>query len=266
MCGRLNVMKQLDLTDVTKYVEENIGDFHQRRLSALSKLKLPRVLRQKNPYLFKAKNILTAEEFVRSITDAQISSSEETIFGDWLEGLAIFINSRVYGGRKSNAKGIDLEFDEDSVRYIVSIKSGPNWGNSSQVAKMRSDFISATKSLRTSNSRINVIAVNGCCYGVDKNPNKGDYFKYCGADFWKFVSGEAELFVDLIKPLGYAAKEKNEEFRESYAKVINKFTLDFGNDYCKTDGAIDWEKIVRFNSAGEETTPLETTVIEEEKN
>ena len=31
--------------------------------------------------------------------------------------------------------GIDLEFDKDGVRYIVTIKSGPNWGNSSQIGK-----------------------------------------------------------------------------------------------------------------------------------
>lgn len=58
--------------------------------------------------------------------DAHISSNEETVFGDWLEGLAIFINSKVYDGRKSGITGIDLEFDKDGIRYIVTIKSGPN--------------------------------------------------------------------------------------------------------------------------------------------
>jgi hypothetical protein len=252
----------LDLTAITDYVENNIGDFHRRRLNSLSRLKLKKVLRQKNPYLFRAKNILTSEEFVRSITDAQISSSEETIFGDWLEGLAIFINAQVYGGQKSNSKGIDLEFTLDAVRYLVAIKSGPNWGNSSQVTKMRSDFVSAIKSLRTSQSRINAIAVNGCCYGTDNNPNKGDYFKYCGQRFWKFISGNETLFSDLIEPLGHTAKEKNEEFQESYAKVINRLTLEFATGFCTGEGAIDWEKIIKFNSAGSESTaPEEQTQL-----
>lgn len=76
--------------------------------------------------------VLTADEIIRGIVDAHISSNEETIFGDWLEGLAIFINSKVYGGRKSGIPGIDLEFDKNKARNIVTIKSGPNWGNSSQ--------------------------------------------------------------------------------------------------------------------------------------
>jgi hypothetical protein len=81
-----------------------------------------------------------------------------------LEGLAIYINSIVYGGRKSGIEGIDLEFEKGTIRYIVNIKSGPNWGNSSQIKRMVSDFKSATKTLRTSNSQLHVIAVNGYCY------------------------------------------------------------------------------------------------------
>jgi hypothetical protein len=176
-------MKRLNLKDVTQYVEKNIGTFHQKRIAGLNDLKLNKVLGKKNPYLFKAKYILTAQDIIKSLTDAFISSQEETIFGDWLEGLAIFINGKVYGGRKSGIPGIDLEFDKDGIRNIVTIKSGPNWGNSSQIAKMVADFKTAKKTLRTSNSQLNITAVNSCCYGRDNNPDKGDYFKYCGQSF-----------------------------------------------------------------------------------
>ena len=158
-------MKKLNLKDVLHYVEENIGTFHQKRIAGLNDLKLKRVLSKKNPYLFKAKYILTAQDIINSLTDAFISSQEETIFGDWLEGLAIFINNKVYKGWKSGIPGIDLEFDKDNIRYILTIKSGPNLGNSSQIGKLLADFKTAKKTLRTSNSQLNVVAVNGCCYG-----------------------------------------------------------------------------------------------------
>ena len=145
-------MEQLNITDVTQYVEENIGVFHQKRIDSLNRLKLKTVLKKKNPYLFRAKHLLTAEQIIRSLTDAFVSSQEETIFGDWLEGLAIFINQKVYEGWKSGITGIDLEFDKGHARHIVTIKSGPNWGNSSQIAKMKSDFLTASRTLRTSNS------------------------------------------------------------------------------------------------------------------
>lgn len=241
-------MKQLNLKDVSLYVEENIGIFHKKRIQSLDRLKLSQVLKRKNPYLFKAKNVLTAEQIIKGLVDAHISSKEETIFGDWLEGLAIFINDKVYSGRKSGITGIDLEFDNNSIRNIVTIKSGPNWGNSSQIAKMVTDFKTAKKTLRTSNSQLNIVAVNGCCYGKDSKPDKGDYFKYCGQRFWEFISGNSELFTEIIEPLGHNAKEKNDDFARSYAQMINKFTKEFSNSFCKDTGEIDWEGLVRFNS------------------
>lgn len=242
-------MKKLNLKDVLKYVEQNIATFHQKRIQSLDGLKLSQVLKRKNPYLFKAKYVLTAEQIVKGLVDAHISSNEETIFGDWLEGLAIFINNKVYSGHKSGIKGIDLEFESNGIRNIVTIKSGPNWGNSSQIAKMATDFKTAKKTLRTSNSKLNIIAVNGCCYGRDNKPDKGEYFKYCGQRFWEFISDDSELFTEIIEPLGHKSKEKNDAFVKSYSQMINKFTKEFANIFCKDNGEIDWDKLVRFNSA-----------------
>lgn len=234
--------------EIIKYIEENISSFHQKRISSLDTLKLKKILKRKNPYLFKAKYILTAEQLIKGLVDAHISSNEETIFGDWLEGLAIFINEKVYGGWKSGITGIDLEFNKEKVRNIVTIKSGPNWGNSSQIIKMKNDFKTAMRTLRTSNSQLIIKAVNGCCYGRDNKYDKGDYFKLCGQRFWEFISGEHELYIEIIQPLGTKAKERNDEFLQSYSQMINKFTLKFGNDFCK-NGKIEWVKLVRFNSS-----------------
>ena len=241
-------MRKLNMEDVRDYVEKNISTFHIARIESLNKLKLYKILKRKNPYLFRAKNMLNASEIISSFLDAHISSSEETIFGDWLEGLAIFINSKVYGGYKSGIQGIDLEFDNDDKRYIVSIKSGPNWGNSSQIKKMIADFKTAKKTLRTSNSHLNIIAINGCCYGQEKACDKGDYFKYCGQKFWHFISANQNLYVDIIEPLGYKAKEKNDEFMQSLAQMINKFTHEFIGEFCFSSGEIDWKKLAEFNS------------------
>jgi len=241
-------MEKLKIADVIEYVEINIGKFHEKRIESLNKLKLKTVLKKKNPYLFKAKHLLTAQDIIKGLTDAFISSNEETIFGDWLEGLALFINSKVFGGWKSGITGIDLEFDHTGMRYIVTIKSGPNWGNSSQVAKMKADFISAQKTLRTSNSGLVIVPVNGCCYGKCDNFDRGNYFKYCGQRFWEFISNEPNLYKELIEPLGYKSKEKNDTFLYSYSCMINKFTKEFMNDFCQSDGKIDWDKLVEFNS------------------
>lgn len=243
-------MDKLNIKDVIHYVENNISTFHDKRIESLNSLRLPVILKRKNPYLFRAKNVTTTTEIVNGIVDAHISSSEEGIFGDWLEGLAIFINEKVYGGKKSGINGIDLEFDKDGNRYIVSIKSGPNWGNSSQIAKLKDEFKKAKITLRTSNSKINVIAINGCCYGIDNKPDKGDYYKLCGKKFWSFISGNDDLYTEIIEPLGHKAKEKNDKFVKIYNQRLNKFVKEFSNEYCKESGEIDWKKLVKFNSEG----------------
>jgi len=240
-------MKLIPVEEIIQFVEKNIGAFHEKRIESIDTLKLRKVLLRKNPYLFKAKNVLTASEIVKNIVDAHISSSEEGIFGDFLENLAIFVCTKVYGGTKSSAEGIDLEFEKDGIRYMVSIKSGPNWGNSGQIKKMNDNFKKAKRIIGTNSSKINITAINGCCYGKDNKPDKGDYLKLCGQSFWEFISGDDNFFIKIIEPLSFEAKAKNDSYLQSYAQMLNKFTLEFTIDFCD-DGIINWERIVRFNS------------------
>jgi hypothetical protein len=70
-------MNPLLLDEVRQYVGENIVDFHERRAKSLEGLRLARLV-NKNPYLFKAKNVTTASELIEGLLDAFLSSSEET--------------------------------------------------------------------------------------------------------------------------------------------------------------------------------------------
>ena len=124
-------MEPLDFNEVQHYVNENVATFHERRIRSLRTLRLNRLL-SKNPYLARAKNITTAAEMVGGLLDAFLSSSEEQLFGSFLEGLAVFVAQMTSAGHKSVAEGVDLEFINREIHYVVSIKSGTHWGNSSQ--------------------------------------------------------------------------------------------------------------------------------------
>lgn len=245
-------MKPLDLDAVRAYVENNIGEFHTKRLEKIERLRLDAVLARKNPYLFKAKYVLTAEQLVRGILDAYLSSQEETIFGDFMEGLAIFVCEQVYGGYKpltGDLTGIDIVFQKDGHLYIVEVKSGPNWGNSSQINRMVTNFEAARQKLAADYPGLSIIPVNGCCYGRENNPQRSKgYWKLCGQDFWQFISGNDQLYVEIIEPLGYRAKQRNEAFDQAYARIVNRFTLAFSQDYCNDAGDIDWIKLTEFVS------------------
>lgn len=240
-------MNPLDLDEVCDYVNENVVDFHQRRIKSLEELKLEKLL-TKNPYLFKAKHIMTAGELVSGLLEAFLSSSEEKLFGDFLEGLAIYVAEMTCGGHKSSAPGVDLEFINNSIHYIVSVKSGPNWGNSSQQAKLEQDLKNAVARVKQSKREANVQPVLGICYGKTKTRYLRGYLKVVGQNFWYLISDNPQLYIDIIEPIGYRAKEHNESFLSAKSKAINRFTRQFIDHFCDASGAIDWAKLVKFNS------------------
>lgn len=235
------------LATARQFVKNRIApDFHDKRLAGLEGLSLAAVLKRKNPYLFKAKAVASAPDLVKQLLLAHLSSQEETLFGAFLEGLAIHICHHAYGGQKSTAEGIDLEFTRAAKRYIVSIKSGPNWGNASQIAKMTQNF---DKARRIAGPNIHMIAINGCCYGKDASPaKKRNYIKLCGQDFWYLISGEPLLYQEIIDPLGHESRQRNNEFEEAFGRLHTRFTMQFTQDFCRPDASIDWDQLVALNS------------------
>ncbi len=224
----------------------------------MNSLRLTSVLRRKNPYLFKAKNIELAGELVRSIVDAFLSSQEETIFGNLLEGFAVHVSQMLYGGFKSELKSVDLEFERDDKYYMVGIKSGTNWGNSDQINKMRDNFKLAKEILHARGVSTEIIAVNGCMYGKDRVPFKKhadtdkQYYKYAGQDFWRLISGDDNLYREMIAPIDKEARQKDETFKKAYAAKINEMTQDFITNFT-TNNQIDWIKLVDYVSKREDS-------------
>lgn len=243
-------MNQQLLNDISKYVEDHISEFHENRIKKLQAMNLREMLSRKNPYMYKAKNIVTAGDLVESLASATMSSAEESIFGNWMETIAIFVAEKVYGGYKSASEGIDLEFDKDGVHYFVSVKSGPSWSNSTSMKRQKQEFLTAVKVFNTSRKAVPTKCIEGCCYGKDnRSYNDSIHEKFCGEKFWTLISGEPTLFVDIVEPLGYKAKEKNEEYYVEYGRMINKFTQEFIKEYCNERGDILWDKIVKLNAA-----------------
>lgn len=237
----------IDLKVVRQFVNQNIGSFHQARLVSLQDVSPSSVPKRKNPYLFRAKNLNTASELVESLLMAYLSSSEEEAFGQFLEKLALFVAEQTKWGFKSKMKGIDLELNLNSTHYVVQIKSGPNWGNASQKRELKTSFAEAMGHLKCS-GHSKVDAVLGICYGKAKPKHLHNYQKLEGQSFWHFLSGEINLYTEIIEPLGYRAKQHNEAYEQERVKAFNRFTKEFLEKFCGKDGSINWEQLVQFNS------------------
>lgn len=241
-------MSRIDVAELNEFVNINIVDFHKKRIRSIETLKLSNLIR-KNPYLFKAKNIEVAADLIRSLLDAFLSSSEEKMFGDFLENLAVFISGKTKSGHKSSAQGIDLEFIEGKTHYLISIKSGSNWGNSSQHKKLVQDFQNASRILKQSGIKNDVQPVLGICYGRTRTSYmQQGYWKLVGQNFWYFISDSITLYKDIIEPVGYQAKKHSDDFNIKKSAIINNLTSEFTKKFCMPDGKIDWEALVEFNS------------------
>jgi site-specific DNA-methyltransferase (cytosine-N4-specific) len=204
---------------------------------------------------------------VKGIVDAHLSSQEETIFGNLLEGFAIYVSAQLWSGFKSQRKSLDLEFQRDGKYYIVGIKSSANWGNADQISALKASFKQARLALRAEGVTQEIVAVNGCIYGKERHPLKDKrgrrriaedpdkvYYKYAGQDFWLFISGDDNLYREIIAPLGAEARQKDEVFKKAYTAKINEMTLEFLQNFM-AENQIDWLKLIDYVSQRDAEKP-----------
>ena len=159
-----------------------------------------KLIRRKNPFLFRARAADDAQLFAAMIIDAFLSFSEETMFGTVLEEIALAVCREAKNGRKSSALNIDLEYDEYGRRTIMQVKSGPYWGNSRQRRKLEDDFKTAAKVLRQGTD-MHVRAVEGICYGPSRITDRGTHIQIVGYAFWEDISGwngTGKAVMDII--------------------------------------------------------------------
>lgn len=239
-------MNPLNLDEVYQYVNDNIDTFHIDRIRNLSGYSLASLI-NKNPYLLRAKNVTKASELIEGALSAKMSSSEEELFGQFLENLAIFVAEKTTGGHKSGVKGIDLEFNNDGCHYFISIKSGTNWGNNSQQTDQENDFNSAMRVFRQARGqRSQCDAILGICYGRTRTRRVRGSLKLVGQNFWTFVSGNRELYKQIIEPIGYRAKEHNDAYIQAAGNIINLRTREFVDRFCDpVSGAINWDILLQ---------------------
>ena len=243
--------KEIDLAQLREFIHDELFRFNESKLNKLNGLDLVKIIRRKNPYLYRYKNFEALEDLVKALVDATLSSSDETLFGVILERVAIKVCEQSFGGRKSMVEGIDLEFDRDNIRYIVSIKSGPNWGNSDQKKRMKQHFTQARRIFQQGGYSQMVRAIEGCCYGqTSRMFNQGDYQKLCGREFWQLISGNRTMYQVVLDLIAEASKDNGRTYEYEYDMAIMRITEELSSIYIDLNGDIDWSKILEKNSTG----------------
>jgi hypothetical protein len=227
-----------------------LQEFYNRRATGLARLQLKKVLERKNPYLYKARGMQNAAEIVEEILRDYLASSDETIFGDaFFEPLA----RDVSGGVVSPSEGVDIAVETADRYMAIAMKSGPNIFSASQSRKQNQEFLSLKS--RLTKLRKQFDPVLGHAYGRKQTPSSEAriYRHSSGKQFWEEITGDPDFYLKIIQLMDDDfISQHRKDYKAEYDKAVNRYIREFTTDFCKPDGAIDWDKLLIFNSGPRE--------------
>lgn len=127
---------------VVEAIAKALDRYYTSLIEKVDGLNIKKIMRRKNPYLFRAKAVNGAAQIVDTILAAFVSSSEETVFGnEFFEPIAI----AAVQGQKALAKGVDIMVERDDTIYAIAVKSGTSIFNADSRDKQEQNFMAAGK-------------------------------------------------------------------------------------------------------------------------
>lgn len=231
---------------VVEAIAKALDRYYTSLIEKVDGLNIKKIMKRKNPYLFRAKAVNGAAQIVDAILAAFISSSEETVFGnEFFEPIAI----AAVQGQKALAEGVDIMVERDDTIYAIAVKSGTSVFNADSRKKQEQNFMAASKLAQQARKRF--VPIVGYGYGKKKASSKGRpkfYEELAGKDFWAELTGDDTFYIKLIRLMDKLPGKYIEDFDASYQKAANRLVREFTVEFCFEDGSIDWEKLVKFNS------------------
>lgn len=245
---RTNKGGVFDEDALVQVIANALEDFYDSLIDKIDNIDIKKIMKRKNPYLYRAKAMQNASEIVESVLTAFVSSSEETIFGNcFFEPIAL----AACGGEKALAEGVDIMYHdhETDTIFAYAVKSGPSVFNADSKKRQEQNFMAAGKLAKQAKARFEPII--GYSYGKKKDTGRGRpkiYRELAGKAFWEDLTGIPEFYKMIIKYMGTLPEQYVASYKESYDKAANRLVREFSTLFCKEDGSIDWDKLVEFNS------------------
>lgn len=231
---------------IIKAIAVAMDNFYGSLISKVNDLNVQKIMKRKNPYLFRAKAMNGAAQIVDAILAAFVSSSEETIFGNvFFEPIA----TAAAQGQKALAEGVDVMVERDDTIYAIAVKSGTSVFNADSRKKQEQNFMAASKLAQQAKKRF--VPIIGYGYGKKRTSERGlpkFYMELAGKAFWAELTGDDEFYIKLIRFMNKLPERYVEEFNAAYQKAANRLVKEFTHEFCLEDGSINWEKLVEFNS------------------
>ena len=240
----------VDFEQLVVLVHKHLSSFYRRRIEALDKLELKKVLVRKNPYLFRAVGVHDVGELIQNLLLAYSSSSDETIFGnEFFEPLA----RDLANGKTADGEGVDVLVETATRIAAYAVKSGTAVFNSSSRRDQEQSFLKMRSRLFKTQKQFD--AVVGYSYGRKSKASKkaSSFREVAGQDFWKELTGDPDCYVKILEAMQDYPDRQRLEFKAAWERAVNRFSMEFMLNFMSSDGSINWRELLQYNSG---STPV----------
>lgn len=193
------------------------------------------LLARKNPYLYRASGIVRCDELVERAFLDYVSSSTETLFGNFLERVALLMS----GGYKSATKGVDIERRSDTKAELYVIKSGPAAFNAGSRRDAERALDEAAKRLAPVGTQVEKFIA--FAYGRKQTGYVRGIFILSSSEFWTRITGIEDFHIRLLDICGRLAPL----YRADLDAAKERLMKEARGLYCNPNGEIDWQRVLR---------------------
>jgi len=237
-----------NVIDFEDFVSKQANQFFQQRIHVLEYLTLPQII-SGNPYLltFSGHRLFDASCLIEMWLGTTLLANDTLLFDKFLENTAILLFTHLFQWRKLSQTEQVIALETPKNLQVAYVKARVNSvAPLSTRDSIESLQIQARQLENTSNKLVHPIL--GICWGPDETVNLQDLRIISGRSFWSLIANGTRLFDEILATFSSSTLKHSEIYEYKKAATLNKLTREFIERFCNADGAIDWLRLVEFNS------------------
>jgi hypothetical protein len=156
----------------------------------------------------------------------------------------------------SHGEGIDIAITTATSVMPIAVKSGVNVFNADSKKKQGENFSALNK--RLLKLALHFDPVVGYCYGRKQQTAKSkvNFRELAGQAFWEMITKENDFYLRIVRVMGEKPVKHRQSFQQAFDQAKNRFAKEFLMDFSDDQGAINWDKLLEFNSGQEKPAKI----------
>ncbi len=214
-------------------------------------ISFPKLLSKCNPYELSV-NCDSIESLIEFVLTSHKQTSSKTIWGNYLETIALAISKIIINGYKSNEECTDIEWFCDGVKHYRGWKSSPKWCNADQkrAVNLKENELKNTEDFGS----YKILTSYG---KTTKRITTNSFVQLSGQDAWEEISNDDELYNKIMVGIELNRNIIRQFLENIYVSDREKIITWMKNNFLNDDGTINFIKINKYVSSRDNITVTE---------